>query len=314
MANKAQSHPRGRRADRPREIGFRGWKDILLRVKQEQTNDHLSVVAAGVAFYAMLSIFPALAALVSIYGLFADPGQVQQQVAQFSGFLPQESRQMLGEQISRIASTSSGALGLGVAGGVLVALWSANKGMKALMSAMDIVYDEEESRGFFKMNGVSLLFTLGGIVTALLSLALIAVIPLLFARVGVPPTVQSVLNVGRWLLLALVVIVWLAVVYRYAPDRKEPRWKWVSWGAVTATVLWIAASLLFSFYVTNFGSYNKTYGSMGAIIILLMWFFLTAYAILIGGELNAEIERQTGKIAPRGEKGEKAESAKRTGR
>jgi membrane protein len=301
MANKTQSHERGRRAGRPREIPGKGWKNILVRVKEEQKKDNLSIVAAGVAFYAMLAVFPALAALISIYGIFADPAQVQQQIAELSGFLPQETRQLLGEQISRIASTSSGALGIGAIGGLLVSLWSANKGMKALMTALDIVYDEDETRGFFKINGISLLLTFGGILTAVISLFLIAVIPVILEYIGIPGPIQALVDFGRWPLLALIVAILLGVLYRYAPNRDEPQWKWVSWGSVAATALWIAASLLFSFYVSNFGSYNKTYGSMGAIIILLMWFFLTAYAILIGGELNAEMEHQTGKDTTRGE-------------
>jgi membrane protein len=301
MTNKARSQQRGRRAERPGEIPRHGWKDILVRVKDEQKKDNLSVVAAGVAFYAMLSIFPALAALVSIYGIFADPGEVQQQIAQLSGFIPQETRQVLEEQVSRFVSTSSGALGFGAIGGLLIALWSANKGMKALMTALDIVYDEEETRGFFKINGISLLLTFVGVLTAVISLILIAVIPVILGYIGIPQGIQAVLAYGRWPFLALVIVLLLGVLYRFAPNRDEPQWKWVSWGSVTATVLWIAASLLFSFYVSNFGSYNKTYGSMGAIIILLMWFFLSAYAVLIGAELNAEMEHQTGKDTTRGE-------------
>jgi membrane protein len=301
MTNKTRSQQRGRRAGRPGEIPRKGWKDILLRVKEEQKKDNLSIVAAGVAFYALLALFPALATLISIYGIFADPAQVQQQIAELSGFLPQETRQLLSEQISRIASTSSGALGIGAIGGLLVSLWSANKGMKALMTALDIVYNEDETRGFFKINGISLLLTFVGILTAVISLALIAVIPVILEFIGIPGPIQAAVAIGRWPFLALVIVLLLGVLYRYAPNRDEPQWKWVSWGSVAATVLWIAVSLLFSFYVSNFGSYNKTYGSMGAIIILLMWFFLTAYAVLIGAELNAEMEHQTGKDTTRGE-------------
>jgi membrane protein len=294
---------------------LKGWRNILVRVKDEQKEDNLSIVSAGVAFYAMLSVFPGLAALISIYALFADPSGVQQQIAGISGFIPQESRQLLEQQINHIMSTSSGALGIGAIGGLLISLWSANKGMKAFMTALDIVYDEKETRGFFKINGIALLFTVGGILAALISLALIAVIPAILQFLGIPESIRDVVNFGRWPLLALMVMLWLAVLYRYAPDRREPGWRWVSWGSAIATLLWIGASLLFSFYVSNFGSYNKTYGSMGAIIILLLWFFLTAYAVLIGAELDAAIEKQAvAEKARSGSRSEKARSARSTGK
>jgi membrane protein len=187
--------------------------------------------------------------------------------------------------------------------------------MKAFMTALDIVYDEKETRGFFKINGIALLFTVGGILAALISLALIAVIPAILQFLGIPESIRDVVNFGRWPLLALMVMLWLAVLYRYAPDRREPGWRWVSWGSAIATLLWIGASLLFSFYVSNFGSYNKTYGSMGAIIILLLWFFLTAYAVLIGAELDAAIEHHAGaETARSGSRSAKARSARSTGK
>lgn len=305
MANKthtghaADTH-RGRRAERPGDIPGKGWKDILKRVKNEQTRDHLSLASAGVAFYAFLAVFPALAALISIYGLIADPATVQQQLSEISGFLPQQSQQIIDQQLGRIVSGASQSLGWGVVMGILVSLWSANKGMKGLMDALNIAYNEEESRGFFKKNGISLLLTLCAILGTIASLFIIGAIPVLLGNLGLPSFLQGLIQFGRWPLLALFVIVGLAIIYRYAPDRDEPRWRWVNWGSITATVLWIAASLLFSFYVQNFGSYNKTYGSIGAIIILLLWFFLTAYAILIGAELNSEMERQTVKDTTRG--------------
>lgn len=292
---------RGREAEKPRQIPRPGWRDIVLRVKDEQKKDNLSIVAAGVAFYSLLAIFPALAAAVSIYGLVADPAQLQQQLQSLSQILPQQAYQILDQQLSSLVQQPQQALGIGVAVGILLALWSAAKGMKALITALNITYEEEESRGFFKLNGLALLLTGGALLFFLISIALIVAIPILINFLGLPMWIEALVNYLRWPLLALFVIVALAILYRSGPSRDQPRWQWVSWGAVIATVLWQIVSVLFSLYVANFASYNKTYGAMGAVIILLMWFFLTAYAVLIGAEFNAEMEHQTRKDTTKGE-------------
>lgn len=291
---------RGRQARRPKEIPRQGWRDITLRVKEETTRDNLSIIAAGVAFYALLALFPALAALVSIYGLVADPAQVSQQLAGISQMLPQEAYQIIDRQLSSVAASAGGALTIGAIGGLLLALWSAAKGMKAVLLALDITYDEEEKRGFFKFNGLALLLTLGAVLFVILSLGLIAILPALLGQLGLPETAQSLLAGLRWPLLALLVVLALAVLYRFGPDRDQPRWRWVSWGAVLATALWLVVSALFSWYVSNFGNYQETYGAMGAIIILLMWFYITAFVVLLGAEINAEMEHQTERDTTRG--------------
>ena len=291
---------RGRRADKPSGIPKQGWRDILLRVKEEQNKDNISIIAAGVAFYSLLAIIPALAAMISIYGLVFDPAGIQQQLSFLQNILPADAYQLLQSQLNRLVSSSGGALGLGLIVGLLLSIWSAAKGMKALMIALNIAYDEAESRSFIKINGLALLLTFGGILFMLLSLALIAALPAIFGTLGLPESIQTALSISKWPVLAILIMVAVSILYRYAPDRDRPRFRWISWGATGATLLWIAASLLFSFYVSNFGSYNKTYGSMGAIIILLMWFYLTAYAVLMGAELNAEMEHQTQKDTTRG--------------
>jgi len=301
MAKHSSETGRGREADRPGEIPKSGWRDILLRVKNEQTKDNVDIVAAGVAFYALFSLFPGITALVSIYGLFADPAQVQQHVSSVQGIVPQDMLKIIQEQVSSIASASGGKLGFGLVLGILLALWSAAKGMKSMMTALDIVYDEEENRSFIKFNSIALLLTLCAILFMIVSLGLIVAIPGLLGNLGLPWIFQILISIGRWVLLALFIVFALAVLYRFAPDRDYPMWRWVSWGAVFATVFWIAGSILFSWYVANFGSYNATYGSMGAIIILLTWLYLTAYLVLIGAELNAEMEHQTKKDTTRGE-------------
>jgi membrane protein len=295
-----EARSRGREAHKPEEIPKSGWRDIALRVKEKTARDNLSIIAAGVAFYGLFAIFPAIAALVSIYGLVADPAQVQQQLLAYGGMLPEEALQILNRQLTSVAESAGGALTLGAIGGLLFALWSSARGTKSLFIALDIVYDEEEKRGFLKFNGQALLLTLGAILFVLVSLSLIAVLPAVLAIVGLPSGVQALLSWGRWPLLVVLVVFGLAVLYRYGPDRDQPQWRWVSWGAVTAAVLWVVVSALFSLYVSNFGNYNETYGSMGAVIILMMWFYLTAYMVLLGAEINAEMEHQTKKDTTRG--------------
>ena len=291
----SRSDDRGRAAESPREIPRAGWKDIALRVKDEMSNDNLSMIAAGVAFYILLAIFPAIAALVSIYGLFADSATVQQHVQMLGQFIPQEAMAIIEEQMQRVAGSAKGALGFGVAIGILAAIWSAAKGMKALIEALNIVYDERETRGFIKLNLIALGLTLGLILFIIVTLGAIVVLPALFGNLGLGNLVQDLIAILRWPALAIALMIVLAILYRFAPDRDKPRWQWVSWGAVAATVLWIIGSIAFSWYVQNFGSYNKTYGSVGAVVILMMWFWISAYVILLGAETNAEMEHQTEK-------------------
>lgn len=291
---------RGRQAEKPSQIPKPGWRDILLRVKEEQNKHNISIIAAGVAFYLLLAIIPALAAMISIYGLVFDPAGVQQQLSFLQNVLPTEAYQLLQSQLNRLVSSSGGALGLGLIFGLLLSILSAAKGMKALMTALNIAYDEAESRGFIKINGLALLLTFGAILFMLLSLALIAALPVIFGTLGLPDSIQTALSISKWPVLAILIMVAVSALYRYAPDRDRARFRWINWGAVGATLLWIAASLLFSIYVSNFGSFNKVYGSIGTIIILLMWFFLTAYAVLLGAELNAGMEHQTEKDTTRG--------------
>ena len=295
MAGKNPKDDRGREASKPAEIPKRGWKEILIRVKDEQSRDNLSMVAAGVAFYAFFAVFPALAAAVSIFGLAADPQQLQQQIDSMSGVMPQEAYSIVRDQLSELTSHPGSALSLGVIFGILLALWSANKGMKALMTALNIVYDEEETRGFFKLNAVSLFLTICGVLLGLTAIGFIIVVPAVINILNLPSMFEMLMNYLRWPLLGVILIIVLAALYRYCPDRNAPKWRWISWGSVTATVLWLIASILFSFYVSKFGDYSKMYGSMGAVIILLMWFYISSYVILLGGELNAEMEHQTRK-------------------
>jgi membrane protein len=233
--------------------------------------------------------------------LISDPANVEQQLGNVRGILPQEALGLLEEQVKALASQSEGALSLGLIAGIFFSIWSAAKGTKGIITALNITYDEEESRSFFKLNGIALLLTIGALVFVLLALGLIVAVPIILDSIGLPSTWQWVARYLRWPALAIMVMLLLAALYRYAPDRDEPRWEWVSWGAVLSTFLWIFGSLLFSYYVANFGNYNKTYGSVGAVIILLMWFYLSAYVVLLGAELNAEMEHQTEKDTTKGQ-------------
>ncbi len=284
---------RGRQAGTPRDIPARGWKDILWRVKGQMSQDRLSIIAAGVAFYGLLAVFPGLIALVGLYGLAFDPQQVEQQVATLSGILPKEARDVLLAQLHDLTTTDRTSLGIGAIGGLLLALWSASAGMRTLMEALNVAYDEEEKRGFFRFYGTALLLTLAAIIGAVIAIGMVIALPVVLKLVGLGEALKWLIAVAAWPILVAMMLFGLAIVYRYGPSRAQARWRWVSWGAVTATVLWVIGSALFSLYVTRFGNYNETYGSVGAVVILLMWFLLSSYAVLIGAELNAEMERQT---------------------
>jgi membrane protein len=280
----ATSDDRGRSASTPTEIPARGWKDVLVRTAAEAKSDQLALLAAGVAFYGLLALVPALIALVSIYGLLADPAEISRHVGDLLGAAPGEVRDLVREQLESITGRSDSKAGIGAAVGIVVALWSASSGMKHLLDALNAAYDEEEGRGFVRVRGLSLLFTAGAVAFLLAAFFGVAIVPAL---------VNGPLGLIRWPLLAVAFAAALSVLYRYGPSRDKPDWRWASPGAVAATVLWLAGSGLFSLYVTNFGKYGETYGSLGSVVVVLLWLFLTAAAVIFGAELDAELERQT---------------------
>jgi membrane protein len=277
---------------------------VLKRVKAEVKDDNVSLLAAGVAFYAMLAIFPAIIAVVTVYGMVADPDQVKTQVGEFAKSLPSGADQLLTTQLTSVVNAGRQALSIGLVLSLLALLWSVSSGVQGLVKSLNVIYDEKESRGFVKLRGLSLLLTLGAIVVAVVALALITVFPSAIDRLGLGQAGQVAASVARWVVLAVLVLLALGVVYRL-----NPRWRWVSSGAVVALVLWLLGSVGFSYYVDNFGKYNQTYGAMAAVIILLLWLFLSAFAVLLGAEFNAETERQqagdttTGPDRPPGQRG-----------
>jgi membrane protein len=303
-----QAEP-GREADNPVEIPARGWWQVTRRALKETSADHVPMLAGGVAFFAFLAIFPAIIAAITLYGLVADPATVAAQAQSFTAALPQSAQPLVAGQIAQVTRGSGNALTVGLVISLLAALWSASSGVSNLMQAVNIAYDEDESRGFVKLRATALLLTLGAIVFVLLTLLLVAVVPAVLAAFPLGPVGTVLAQVVRWVLLVLVVTVALAVVYRLAPDRDAPRFRWVSVGAVVATVLWIIGSVLFSLYVNNFGRYGNTYGALAGVVVLLLWLYLTSFVVLLGAEINAESERQTardstkGEPLPRGERG-----------
>lgn len=291
----------GGEAEKPTQIPAAGWKEIVVRAYKDSKDDQLPLLASGVAFRAFLALFPALIAVVTVYGLVSDPQQVQQQISNLASGLPENARSLLTSWLQNIAGGGSAALSWGLVLSLLAALWSASSGVQGLISATNIAYDEDESRGFVKLRATALVLTLGAVVFVIVAVGLITVVPALLGNLGLGVVGRVAAQVGRWVLLALFVLAALAVVYRYAPDRDHPQVKWASLGAVVATVLWLLGSAAFSLYVSNFGSYANTYGALAGVVVLLLWLFLTAYVVLFGAEINAEAEHQTAADTTRGE-------------
>lgn len=283
----------GDQARTPAQIPARGWWQVTRRALKETGADNVSMLAGGVAYFAFLAVFPALIAAVSCYGLVADPATVTRQIQDVAGLLPQEAQPLIAAQLRSVATGGHGALGIGLVVSLLAALWSASSGTSNLMKAVNLAYDETESRGFVKTRGIALLLTLGAVVFVLLTLALVAVVPPVLQAVPLGVVGTLLAQAVRWLLLMGLVVGALAIVYRVAPDRDAPKFVWVSAGSLVAALLWIVGSVLFSLYVNNFGSYNKTYGALAGVVVLLLWLYLTSFIVLLGAEINAEAERQT---------------------
>lgn len=286
---------RGREAARPREIPAKGWKDIARRVWASLGEDRLLLIAAGVTFYLLLALFPALATFISIYGLVADPATVAEHVSFLQGVMPGPATELLSQQMTRLAGAQGGDLGFAAIAGLLISLWSANGGVKAIFEGVNIAYDEEEKRSFLRLTLVTLAFTLGAMVLLILLIGALAVLPAVLALVPLGTLGEVLVELVRWPLMLVLVGLALAVLYRVAPSRTPPEWKWVTWGSGLATVLWLAASVAFSVYLETFADFGKSYGAMAAPIAFLLWVWLSIIVVLIGAEVNAEMEHQTAK-------------------
>ena len=303
------SPDRGRDAARPWEMSPLGWRDILLRVLTRASGDVTSIAAGGVAFYFMLAVFPLLTLVLSIYGLVEDPAGVDGWVMEAFSLLPWEGRRILADQLEQLAGGGPTQLSMAALLSLFVALWSSSQGTKALMTGLNLAYDERERRSTLRWNAAALGLLIAGAVPALVALGAIGAVPRMLAWLGAGDFTQAAVAALRWPMLGVCLMVYLAVLYRFGPSRRQARWAWVSIGAVTATVIWLGASALFSAYVSGFGAYSAMYGGIAGVVVLLMWFWLTAFAILLGAQLNAELERQTAQDttlppeAPMGERG-----------
>jgi membrane protein len=298
----------GRGAHAPTEIPPTGWRDVLMRVFHGISEDRITTIAGGVTFFVLLAIFPGLAGLISLYGLFADSGTIAHHLEGLAGIMPEGGLQMLRDELQQLTSQPPQKLGIATAGSLAISLWSANGGIKAMFEGLNAVYHENEKRSFIRLNAVSLAFTLGILGFVIAALLTITVVPQLLSFFGLPG-IGEVVNIARWPILFVLACLAIAVVYRFGPSRDRARWRWISPGSVFAAVVWIAASLIFSWYTSHFGNYNKTYGSLGAAVGFMTWMWISTIVILVGAKINAELEHQTAVDTterpppPRGERG-----------
>jgi membrane protein len=282
----------GRHFRNPLQISWAGWKDILWRTYERTDEDRLLATAGGVVFFGLLAVFPAITALVSCYGLFANPSTIGDNLQTLALMLPKDAFQIVQDQISRVVSKGNTRLGATFLFGLGLAIWSADAGVKSVIDALNVAYEEPEKRGFLKLNLVSLTFTVGGIVALLLMVGAVVAFPLALDHIGLAPESQFIVSLARWPLLFVVLVAALAILYRFGPSRPAARWEWLSVGTVVAALFWIAGSSLLSWYLSNFANYDATYGSLGAAIGLMMWMWMSAIIVLCGAELNSEIEHR----------------------
>lgn len=284
----------------PADIPPAGWYDIAKRTYYEVDRDRVLAVAAGVTFYGLLALFPALAAFVSLYGLTASPETIVEHLSALATMLPADGYELIREQVLKLTAQGGGKLGLSFFVSLALSIWSANAGMKAMFDALNVAYGEDEKRGFVRLNLISLAFTAGVLIFAVLGGFAVVAIPLVLEQLYLGSVAEPLIQIGRWPVLIVVLAAGLAVLYRFGPSRDQAQWRWVSPGAVVAVLVWIAASIGFSWYVANFEDYDKTYGTVGAAVGLMMWMWISATIILVGAELNAESERQTDQDTTRG--------------
>jgi membrane protein len=300
---------RGRDADTPAEIPAAGLTDVFWRLYAAIGEDRAMLIAAGVTYYLLLALFPAMAALVSLYGFFASPADIAGRIGFLSAVMPADALNIFLGQLTSLASQNRSTLSIGLLAGLGIALWSANNGMKALFEAMNVAYAETEKRSFLKLNAVSLLFTLGALFLVIVLIVAMGVVPAVLAFLRLDQWAETVIRLARWPLMILVVAAGIAILYRFGPSRQPPKARWLTWGAAFATVFWLAASVAVSFYLANFANYNATYGTLGAMIGFMVWTWVSVIIVIIGAEINAELEHQTAKDSttgppePMGERG-----------
>jgi len=283
----------GHEAPRPFAIPARGWKEILLRVYAESGRDHIGLVAAGVAFYGLLALFPAITALMAVAGLVLDPAEVTDQMQSFAGLLPDGASSIILGQAVAVAGTEQAGLGLAALAGILFAIYSASRGVSSLIEGLNVAYDQQEERGFVRLTLLRLALTLVLLLGVVAGLVVIVVLPAILGFIDLGPATEWLIRGARWAVLIALTLVGIGVLYRFGPCRSGAKWRWLTPGALAASVGWVAATAAFSFYAENFGSYNESFGTLGGVIVLLMWLWMSAYVLLMGAEINAETELQT---------------------
>jgi membrane protein len=292
MAALARVLDRGREADNPSEIPAAGWKDIITRVWWSVTDDRITLIAGGITFYGILAFVPAIASIVTLYGFFVNPTLLTKQLGALSHVLPDEALKVVGDEI-KVAAAQGWQGMMRFLATLAVAIWSANAAVKSTLDALNIVYQEKERRGWISLNAVSLAFTAAASLFLLLVIAAAVLIPIAASQLGVSSAAVRIASLSRWPAMLLIVGLALAVLYRWGPDRAKPRWAWVTWGSAFASCAWLVTSISFSYYAANFGDLNSTYGSLGAVVGFMLWIWLSQIVILIGAEINAEMEHQT---------------------
>ncbi|MEN3792018.1 YihY/virulence factor BrkB family protein [Fulvimarina sp. MAC3] len=284
----------GRYAESPADMPKQGWKDVALRVKDRFEEHSVTLVAAGITFYILLALFPAITSLVSVYGLVADPATIESQISNLQGIVPSGALDIIQSQLERLTSQTNSSLSIAFAISLLLSIYSSTKGVKALFKAMNIAYEEKEDRGFIKQNLISMAFVIASIILAILAIATLVVIPAILSLLPIPSEVSVLLAVVPPIVLGLLALAWIAGLFRFGPDRRAPTIKWLTPGAVLTTLGWVIASVAFSFYASNVKNFDATYGSMASIIVFLMWTWIMMIVLLAGAELNAQLEHQTG--------------------
>ncbi len=310
-AVKAESREpgRGREAKTPHQIPTKGLKDVFWRLYAAISEDRVMLVAAGVTYYLLLALFPAISALVSLYGFFANPSQIAERIQFLRTVMPGDALDIFVGQLRSLASQDSSTLSIGLIAGLGIALWSSNNGIKALFQAMNVAYEEEEKRSFLKLTGVSLLFTLGTLLLVIVLTVAVGVVPAVLSFLSIGGWAETAISLLRWPLMLLFVLGGIALLYRYGPSREPARARWLTWGTGFATIFWLIASLAVSYYLSNFADYNATYGALGALIGFMFWMWVSVIIVIVGAELNAELEHQTaqdtttGAEQPMGERG-----------
>ena len=297
---RAREPGRGRKANAPTDIPMRGWRDVGWRMWAGFNEDRILLVAAGATFYLLLALFPALTAFVSLYGFVADPRTIADHIAFLGGVLPSGGLEIINTQLQALVKQDSDALSAGFLLGLAIALFSANSGIKSLFEGMNVAYGETENRSFVKLNALSLAFTMGAILVGVCLIVSVGIVPAMLAFLRLDQWTELLISLLRWPLLLLLVGGGMTVLFRYGPSREKAKWRWLSVGAALATLVWLAASWAFSFYLQNFADYNATYGTLGAVIGFMMWTWISVIILLVGAELNAELEHQTSKDSTTG--------------